>query len=128
MLALTILAFLRRKVVARPTFSDVKDEPLPGSAFAAAPSEPSGPGARAPRVLPSELWSEFFSCLSRARCSLSSFIPSGYYLALSEGLSVQAIRAEDGECGRSLYLFPSSFARGPVALQTPRALVSMQLC
>ena len=60
--------------------------------------------------------------------SLLSFIPSGYYLALSEGLSVQAIRAEDGECGRSLYLFPSSFARGPVALGTPRALVSMQLC
>ena len=60
----------------RPTFSDVKDEPLPGSAFAAAPSEPSGPGARAPRVLPSELWSEFFSCLSRARCSLSAFFHS----------------------------------------------------
>ncbi|CAE7264901.1 unnamed protein product [Symbiodinium sp. CCMP2592] len=46
-------------------------DPMPESA-----APPSGPGARAPSVIPSDLWDTFFDCMSRSSCKLSSFFHS----------------------------------------------------
>ena len=55
-----------------------------------------GPGARAPSVRPSELWSEFFLSVSRAKCSLSSFFHSIRLLPRAERGPSRTSRARRG--------------------------------